>query len=64
MRPGIASVSTIAALSLIILTGSVVADPWFSFGRRIERGSGDIVTEKREVGPFERIRLECSGMLG
>ena len=63
MRPIIAPVSTIAALSWIILAGSVVADPWFSFGSRSERGSGDIVTEEREVGPFERIRLECSADL-
>jgi hypothetical protein len=50
----------VAALVTSVLAASTTADTWSLFGRRGERGSGDIVTEKRETGEFERIRLDCS----
>ena len=52
-----------ALLVTSVLTVSATADTWSLFGGRGERGSGDIVTEKREIGKFERIRLECSADL-
>ena len=52
-----------SVLLTALSTGSALADGWFDFGRRGERGSGDVVTEQREVSPFERIRLECSADL-
>jgi len=54
----------LATLFLTALsTCSASADGLFDFGRRGERGSGDVVTEQREVSSFERIRLECSADL-
>lgn len=56
--------TTLAALLLsAISVSSVSAGGLFDFGRRGERGSGDVVTEQREVSNFERIRLECSADL-
>ena len=54
------------ALSLLLvwlMASPAAADPWSIFGRRTERGSGDIVTEEREADQFERIRLACSADL-
>lgn len=56
-------IPAVTALSLMTLTSPVAADSWFNFGRHIERGSGDIITEDRETKQFERIRLECSADL-
>ena len=52
-------------LSVLMATGLIVsltaqssmADSWSIFGRHNERGSGDVATEERAVGAFERIRL-------
>jgi hypothetical protein len=49
-----------AALIISVLAASTQADTWSFFGGRGERGSGEIVTEEREIGEFERIRLESS----
>lgn len=51
------------ALGFSVLAAPAKADTWSLFGGRGERGSGDIVTEKRETGEFERIRLDCSANL-
>ena len=62
MKP-IQSCILAAALVISVLAASATADTWSVFGGRGERGSGDIVTEEREAGEFERIRLECSANL-
>ncbi len=55
------------SLTALLLTAmsvtSVSAGGLFDFGRRGERGSGDVVTQLRDVSNFERIRLECSADL-
>lgn len=52
-----------AALIISVLAASTQADTWSVFGGRGERGSGEIVTEERKTGEFERIRLESSADL-
>ncbi|MCX6835065.1 MAG: DUF2807 domain-containing protein [candidate division Zixibacteria bacterium] len=52
-----------AALGISVLATPAMSDTWSLFGGRGERGSGDIVTEKREVTEFEQIRLDCSANL-
>lgn len=48
-----------ATLLLVLsVAGSVSAD-WFGFGSRGIKGSGDVITEERDVGSFKRI--ESSG---
>jgi hypothetical protein len=49
-----------AILSSLALASSASADDWSLFGLKRERGSGDITTEQRQPGEFQRIRLECS----
>ena len=59
--------------AILVLAGAVLlsvalplrahSDSWFNFGRNVERGSGDIVTEEREIEAFERIRLAGSADL-
>ncbi|MEW5797021.1 MAG: head GIN domain-containing protein [Candidatus Zixiibacteriota bacterium] len=45
------------ALIMVLAAQNGSADNWSVFGRRGERGSGEIVTEERNVHDFERIRL-------
>ncbi|MDX9858852.1 MAG: head GIN domain-containing protein [candidate division Zixibacteria bacterium] len=40
--------------AVLMPIGSVVADDWFTWGNGV-KGSGDIVTESRDVGDFDRI---------
>ena len=47
-------------LSSIALGASASADDWSLFGHGSERGSGEITTEQRQPGEFQRILLECS----
>ena len=44
-----------ATLLLVLLVAQSVSADWFGFGSRGEKGSGDIITEEREVGSFKRI---------
>ncbi len=48
----------VTMLLILSVAGSVSAD-WFGFGSRSIKGSGDLITEERDVGSFQRI--ESSG---
>ena len=48
----------VTMLLILSVAGSVSAD-WFGFGSRSIKGSGDLITEERDVGSFKRI--ESSG---
>ena len=47
--------SIMAAVSLVLLVAGSVSADWFGFGSRGIKGSGDAITEEREVGSFKRI---------
>jgi hypothetical protein len=49
-----------AALLIGTVPSAANADSWFNLGSRAERGSGDVVSEEREVDEFDRIRLDGS----
>ena len=51
--------SIVAVVSLVLLAAGSVSADWFGFGSRGIKGSGDAVTEERDVGSFKRI--ESSG---
>jgi len=56
---------TVAAAAALVWLGAQTgyADGWSIFGRHQERGSGQIATETRTVGDFDRIDLSCSANL-
>jgi hypothetical protein len=51
--------SIVAAAAILLVAGSVSAD-WFGFGFGGIKGSGDAVTEERDVGSFKRIESKGS----
>jgi hypothetical protein len=51
--------SIVAAMSLVLLVAGSVSADWFGFGKSI-KGSGDAVTEERDVGSFKRIESNGS----
>lgn len=55
----ILKISIVAAMSLVLLVAGSVSADWFGFGKSI-KGSGDAVTEEREVGSFKRIESNGS----
>lgn len=55
----ILKISIVAAMSLVLLVAGSVSADWFGFGKSI-RGSGDAVTEVRDVGSFKRIESKGS----
>ena len=63
MRPNRLRIVLATLFLTAMSTGSAWAGGLFDFGRRGERGSGEVVTQEREVATFERIRLECSADL-
>ena len=52
--------SIVAALSLVLLIAGSASADWFGFGGKSIKGSGDAVTEERDVGSFKRIESNGS----
>lgn len=57
MRKRIYIITTLFIVSLLLSACGI------GFGRRIIRGSGDVVSESREVSGFDKVRIEGAGEL-